>query len=114
MEPAPAPSVSSIEAPSTTARVPSGYVPRQRADILELDMGDGVVLYDDGSSQVHHLSPSASIVWSLCRGEADVGELATDIADAYGLEPSEIEAQLTTTIAELEALGLVEDDRHIT
>ena len=76
-------------------------------------MGDGVILYDDGSSQVHHLSPSASIVWRLCRGEADVGQLAADIAEAYGLDPAESQAQLTATIAEVEALGLGEGDKHI-
>lgn len=77
-----------------------------------MDMGDGVILYDDGSSLVHHLSPSASILWQLCRGEATVGELAANIATAYGVEGSEVEAQLTASVAEFEVLGLVEDVRE--
>ena len=72
-------------------------------------MGDGVIVYDDGSSLVHHLSPSASIVWKLCRGDASVRELAADIADVYGLDASEVEVQVTTAVGEFETLGLVED-----
>ena len=102
--------IPSVDEP-TTPRVPLSYVPRQRSAVLEMDMGDGVVLYDDASSLVHHLSPSASIVWQLCQGEASVDELAADIADAYGLKSSEVEEQLTATIAEFDATGLVEDVR---
>jgi len=93
------------------SRVPSEYVPRQRPALLELDMDDGVILYDDASSLVHHLSPSASVLWQLCRGEATVGELSADIAHVYGLEGSGVEAQLTAAVAEFDALGLVEDLR---
>lgn len=98
------------EAPNVP-RVPPEYAPSQRPALLELDMDDGVILYDDASSLVHHLSPSASILWQLCRGEATVRELAADIAHAYGLEGSGVEAQLTAAVAEFDALGLVEDLR---
>ena len=42
-----------------TLTVAVDYAPRKRADVLELDMGDGVVLYDSSSRLVHHLNPSA-------------------------------------------------------
>ena len=95
----------------TLPRVELEYVPRQRSGVLELDMEGGVILYDDGSSLVHRLSPSASIVWKLCQGDASVRELARDVAEAFGRDSSEIEEQLSTSIAELDALGLVEDAR---
>jgi PqqD family protein of HPr-rel-A system len=95
----------------TLPHVELGYVPRQRFGVLELDMEGGVILYDDGSSLVHRLSPSASIVWKLCQGDASLRELTKDVAEAFGLDPSETEEQLSTTIAELDALGLVEDSR---
>ncbi len=86
-----------------------GYVPGRRPAVLELDMGDGVILYDDGSGLVHHLNPSASIIWQLCEGEATVGELAADIAEAYRQDRSRVEEQVARAVAELDALGLVED-----
>jgi PqqD family protein of HPr-rel-A system len=89
--------------------VPRGYRPGKSAEVLELDMGDGLILYNHDSSLVHHLNPSATLVWHLCDGEASVGQLATEIAEEYGLKPSEVLGQVSAVIAEFDALDLVED-----
>jgi PqqD family protein of HPr-rel-A system len=91
--------------------VPDDYVPRKRTDVLELDMGDGVVLYDPASSFVHHLNPSASVLWHLADGDASVARLATEMSEELRLDPIETRAQLVGLVAELDALGLVEDGR---
>ncbi len=84
-------------------------MPRTRSDVLALDMGDGVILYDQHSSLVHHLNPSASVLWNLCDGEADGTELAAEIAEAFGLDRDAVAAQVEGFIQELDALGLIED-----
>jgi PqqD family protein of HPr-rel-A system len=89
--------------------VPAEYVPNKKADVLELDMGDGVILYDDASSLVHHLSPSASVIWQLCRGDASVGTLAGEIAEELHQDPDRMRTEISVLLAELDALGLVED-----
>lgn len=89
--------------------VPVDYQPRKRPDVLELDMGDGAILYDGDGMLVHHLNPSASVIWQLCDGSGSAQELALDIAEEYGLDPATIVGQVITVIAELDALGLVED-----
>jgi len=89
--------------------VPVDYQPRKRPGVLELDMGDGAILYDDDGMLVHHLNPSASLIWQLCDGSGSAQELAHDIAEEYGLDPATIVGQVITVIAELDALGLVED-----
>jgi PqqD family protein of HPr-rel-A system len=89
--------------------VPVDYVPRRHANVLELDLEDGLILYDRDSSLVHHLNPSARIVWFLCDGSATVGRLAQEIADEYGLDPGPIRAQVADLVAELDAVGLLED-----
>jgi PqqD family protein of HPr-rel-A system len=99
------------ESEAAAPEVPDGYVPRKRAQVMELDMGDGVVLYDHEASLVHHLNGSASLVWQLCRGEASVSELAAEIAQELGLDPEEVGAQVRGLVAELDVLGLVEDAR---
>jgi PqqD family protein of HPr-rel-A system len=72
-------------------------------------MGDGAILYDDDGMLVHHLNPSASLIWQLCDGSGSAQELANDIAEEYGLDPATIVEQVITVIAELDALSLVED-----
>lgn len=89
--------------------VPPGYRPRKRSDVLELDMGDGFVLYNHDSSLVHHLNPTAALVWQVCDGAATVRQLAEEIALEYRLTVENVEMQLVTLVAELDALGLLED-----
>jgi hypothetical protein len=102
------PSPDSASAPMA---VPRSYRPAKCADVLELDMGDGLILYNHDSSLVHHLNPSASLVWNLCDGEATVGQLATEIAEEYGLKGPDVLEQVSAVIAEFDALDLIEDSR---
>jgi hypothetical protein len=93
--------------------VPPSYRPRKSADVLELDMGDGLILYNHDGDLVHHLNPSAGIVWQLCDGDVTVGELGRDVAEEYGLDAEIVGRQIATVIAEFDTLGLVEDSRQI-
>jgi hypothetical protein len=95
--------------PPEPMTVPPGYVPGKAADVLELDMGDGLILYNHDSSLVHHLNPSAALVWRLCDGEAAVKELAGEIAGEYGLVPDTVLEEISSVIAEFDALNLVQD-----
>jgi PqqD family protein of HPr-rel-A system len=92
-----------------TIVVSGSFRPRKRSDVLELDMGDGVVLYDGDSRLVHHLNPTASVVWQLADGEASVDQLAREIAEELSLDLAETRQQVAGLVSELDALGLVED-----
>jgi PqqD family protein of HPr-rel-A system len=85
------------------------YAPRKTADVLELDLEDGTVLYNRRASLVHRLNPSAEIVWRLSDGSASVRQLAEDIAAIQGLDSEEVERQIAGFVGELEVVGLVED-----
>lgn len=87
--------------------VPPDYRPRRAVEVLELDMGDGVILYSHHSSLVHHLNPSAALLWRLCEGKATVKDLAGTIAKEYGLEPGVVLDEISGVIAEFDALDLV-------
>jgi Coenzyme PQQ synthesis protein D (PqqD) len=93
--------------------VPPSYRPRKSAEVLELDMGDGLILYNHDGDLVHHLNPSAGIIWQLCDGEVTVEELGREIAEEYGLDPETLQRQVATVIAEFDTLGLVENARAI-
>jgi PqqD family protein of HPr-rel-A system len=83
-------------------------MPRRAPNVLELDMGDGVVLYDDASSLVHHLNPSASFVWHLVDGDATLDQLVIEISEELELESPAVLDLVRRAITELEALGLIE------
>lgn len=91
--------------------VPADYRPCKSAEVLELDMGDGAILYDNDARLVHHLNPSATLIWQLCDGSGSAEELARDIAEEFGLDRGIVGDQVLTVIAELDALGLVVDGR---
>jgi PqqD family protein of HPr-rel-A system len=93
--------------------VPADYRPTKAADVLELDMGDGVILYNHDSSLVHHLNPSAALLWKLCDGDASVGQLAEEIAEEYELDGERVGQEVSAVIAEFDALDLVADARDL-
>ncbi len=96
-------------APSDPLEIPGGYIPTKCADVLDLDMEDGLVLFNRGSSLVHHLNPSAALVWQLCDGEGSVEQISSDIADEYELDRGVVQEQVGSLVGEFEALGLIED-----
>jgi hypothetical protein len=89
--------------------VPESYRPTKCQEVLELDTGDELILYNHDSTLVHHLNPSAGLVWRRCDGEASVREIAGHIAADHGLRGPDVLRQVAAVIAEFDALGLVED-----
>jgi hypothetical protein len=92
--------------------VPPEYTPVRSSEVLELDMGDGVILYNHDGDLVHHLNPSAGLVWQLCDGQGTVADLGHEIAQEYGVAEPTVREQLGTLIAEFDTLGLVHDARR--
>jgi hypothetical protein len=88
------------------------YAPRRRGDVLEIDFDDGLILYDRDANLVHHLNPSAALVWRMCEGTSSVGELVQGIVEVVGSSPHEVNAQVTDLLRELDELGLTEDASH--
>jgi Coenzyme PQQ synthesis protein D (PqqD) len=96
-----------------TLTVPLSYKPLKSADVLELDMGDGLILYNHDGDLVHHLNPSAGLIWQLCDGAVTVGQLGAEIAEQYGLDVETAQGEVAAVVAEFDTLGLVQDPRRI-
>ena len=59
----------------------------QKAEALEVNEAeDGLVVYDPAHDMVHHLNPSASMIFDLCDGTRDAEAIALILAEAYGLD----------------------------
>lgn len=97
------------DVPSEEMSAHPSYRPRKAADVLELDMGDGLILYNHDSSLVHHLNPSAAVLWHLCDGDASISQLGSEVAEEYGLDAATVQGEIAAWVAELDALGLIED-----
>ena len=58
-----------------------------RSDSLEVNEAeDGLVVFDAVHDTVHHLNPSASLLFDLCDGTRDVATIAGLLGEAFGLD----------------------------
>jgi PqqD family protein of HPr-rel-A system len=84
--------------------------PKIRQDLTVVELDGEAVIYDDDSGELHHLNPTATVVFSLCDGTATVKELAADIADAFGQPAADVEKQVRTLLREFRKVGLLEGE----
>ena len=74
----------------------------KRIDSLEInDAEDGLVVYDPRREMVHHLNPSAALIFDLCDGTRDSTAIAAVLREAYNLD----EPPLADTKAGLQELA---------
>jgi Coenzyme PQQ synthesis protein D (PqqD) len=57
-----------------------------RRDGLEIDEAeDGLIVFDPSEDMVHHLNPSAAIIFDLCDGSRDLDAIAALLGEIYEL-----------------------------
>jgi hypothetical protein len=60
-----------------------------RRDGLEIDEAeDGLIIFDPSEDMVHHLNPSAAIIFDLCDGSRDLDAIAALLGEIYELGSS--------------------------
>jgi PqqD family protein of HPr-rel-A system len=85
--------------------------PKVRDDITVVEIDGEAVIYDERSGDLHHLNPTATIVFGLCDGTATVKEFSSDIADAFEAPVGDVERQVRALIRSLRNEGLLENGR---
>lgn len=61
-------------------------------DINETD--DGLIIYQESTDRVHHLNPTAAVIFQLCDGDHDLEGIAEAVGETFGLtEPPEAETK---------------------
>lgn len=59
----------------------------RRAPRLELDeVDDGLIVYQESTERLHHLNPTAAIVFQLCDGSHDAASIAEIVGELFGLD----------------------------
>jgi hypothetical protein len=74
--------------------------PKVRADLAVVEVEGEAIIYDDGGKKLHHLNPTATIVFGLCDGRSTIPELSSDIAEAFGLPAPDVERQVRALLRE--------------
>ena len=68
--------------------------PRRRQSLEVNEAEDGLVIYDPASDMVHHLNPSAALIFDLCNGSRDPESIARVVGEVFDIQPPPLEETL--------------------
>jgi coenzyme PQQ synthesis protein D (PqqD) len=82
--------------------------PKRRDELAVVEIGDELVVYDPFLDRVHHLNPSAALVFGLCDGTATMKETASELAEVTGQPADEIEQEVRKLVREFRRSELLD------
>lgn len=82
--------------------------PRAREDLTVVELDGEAVIYDEDSGDLHHLNPTATIVFGLCDGTSTMRQMSLDISEAFGVPAGEVEGQIRALIRSFRKANLLE------
>jgi hypothetical protein len=85
--------------------------PKIRPELIFVPIDGEAVIYDPESVRLHHLNPSATLIFQLCDGSGTVKELAHDIAAELGLPPDEILRQVRSVVTHFKPSAILTGKR---
>ena len=77
------------------------YSRASSAEVHETD--DGLIVFNPATDKVHHLNPTAGVLWELCNGSKSAAQLTQEMAELFTLDalPTEaVEAGLKQLVSE--------------
>jgi PqqD family protein of HPr-rel-A system len=81
--------------------------PKIRDDLAAAELDGEAVIYDERTGELHHLNPTATIVFSLCDGTSTVREMSGEIAGAFGVPAGEVERDIRALLRTFRKAGLL-------
>lgn len=82
--------------------------PKVRSGLTVVELDGEAVVYDEETLDLHHLNPTATIVFGLCDGTETIPEMAGDISDAFGVPLDEVEPQIRGLLRQFRKAKLLE------
>jgi PqqD family protein of HPr-rel-A system len=82
--------------------------PKVRDDLTVVELDGEAVIYDERTADLHHLNPTATIVFGLCDGTATMPRIAEEISEAFGVPADEVEVQVRALVRRFRAADLLE------
>ena len=87
--------------------------PKVRDDLTVVELDGEAVIFDEETTELHHLNPTATIVFGLCDGTATMRQMAADISEAFGVPAPDVEAQVRGLIRQFRKVRLLEPGRYV-
>lgn len=81
--------------------------PAPAAHVVAVEVGDELVLLDEDRQTLHALDAVASLLWRCFDGRSTVGEIATDVAESFGIERDRAVEDVAALVRTLELKGLL-------
>jgi PqqD family protein of HPr-rel-A system len=81
--------------------------PKVRDDIAAAELDGEAVLYDERTGELHHLNPTATIIFSMCDGTSTIREMSGEISGAFGMASDEVERQVRVLLRQFRKGGLL-------
>jgi hypothetical protein len=82
--------------------------PKVREDLVVVDIDGEAVVYEPADVLLHHLNPTATVVFKLCDGSGTVRELSEDIADILGMPVNTVLRQVRRVVSQFKQAGLLD------
>lgn len=76
--------------------------------VEEMAVGDELSLFDTATGTAVALNQTARDTWVLADGVATLDEMVSTLANAYGVEPEDIAADVRAAVAELTRAGVLQ------
>lgn len=82
--------------------------PKVREDLTIVELDGEAVVYDEATTEVHHLNRTATIVFGLCDGSATMAEMAADLSSVFEVPLHEVEPEVRALIRRFRKVQLLE------
>jgi hypothetical protein len=84
------------------------FVPRRSDAAFTVEIDGEAVILDEARNRLHHLNPTAGLVWACFDGTGSIDEIAHDLASVYGASGASTSADVLALARELAAQGLLD------
>ena len=87
--------------------IDAAFVPARADTVYSVTIDGEAVLLDEAINRLHHLNPTAALLWSCFDGEASIATIVGEISDELGLEEQEVLDSSIDVVRHLAAEGLL-------
>lgn len=71
------------------------------------EFGTELVVYCERTERMHCLDDRASVIWALCDGSREMGQIVEETAAAFRAAPEAVRSDVEATVDQFHKLGLL-------
>ncbi len=81
---------------------------KKRPNLIVEEIEDEIIIYDPETQSMHHLNPTATVIWELYDVFSSPRDIAKEIAYVLKNDPLEVEKDVHDTLCQLREKRLLE------